>query len=62
MVKKDKEPLTETVRVDQPIGPVKKRSCHDIFWLLLFFLFIAGMGLLSWQAFITGDPRLLLYV
>lgn len=38
-------------------GPVGKRSCRDVFWLLLFVLFLVGWGVLGWQALITGNPK-----
>ncbi len=39
-------------------GPLTKRSCRDLFFLLLFILFWAGMGLVAWQAILYGNPVL----
>ncbi|XP_035221732.1 choline transporter-like protein 2 isoform X2 [Stegodyphus dumicola] len=42
-------------------GPVKHRSCTDIFCLFLFVAFIGGWIVVAFFAFREGDPRLLLY-
>lgn len=41
-------------------GPTKNRSCTDIICCLLFVVFIAGLGIISYFAFKYGDPSLLL--
>ena len=39
-----------------------KRGCTNCFWLLVFTIFWAGMGLIAWQSIINGRPDILMYV
>ncbi|XP_059178604.1 choline transporter-like protein 2 [Physella acuta] len=42
-------------------GPKKKRSCTDVICCFIFFLFIVGLGVVAYFAFIYGNPELLVY-
>ncbi|KAK3788204.1 hypothetical protein RRG08_041210 [Elysia crispata] len=42
-------------------GPRLKRSCTDVFCCLLFIIFIAGLVVVAYFAFLYGDPKLLIY-
>ncbi|CAL1541152.1 unnamed protein product [Lymnaea stagnalis] len=42
-------------------GPKRKRSCTDVICCLIFFIFIVGLGVVAYFAFIYGDPQLLVY-
>ncbi|PRP74464.1 solute carrier family 44 protein member 2 [Planoprotostelium fungivorum] len=40
---------------DEPCGPLKHRGCTDIFWLILFLAFLAGMGGVAYIAVSKGN-------
>lgn len=42
-------------------GPRLKRSCTDVICCLLFVIFIAGLVVVAYWAFVYGDPELLIY-
>lgn len=42
-------------------GPEEKRECTDVFCLLIFFVFLAGLGYIASVAFKTGNPEYLVY-
>ncbi|XP_012944944.1 choline transporter-like protein 4 [Aplysia californica] len=42
-------------------GPKQKRSCTDIICCLLFLIFIAGLVVVAYFAFLYGNPKLLIY-
>lgn len=42
-------------------GPNSNRSCTDVICCLVFILFVAGLVVVAWFAFVYGDPKLLLY-
>eukprot|EP00732_Lithocolla_globosa_P002669 Lithocolla_globosa_v1_NODE_1836_length_2305_cov_1.876444.p1 type:complete len:426 gc:universal NODE_1836_length_2305_cov_1.876444:183-1460(+) len=42
-------------------GPVHKRSCQDIFWLLLFIIFWIGFIVVGYFAGTKGDPKKLIF-
>eukprot|EP00727_Mastigamoeba_balamuthi_P003784 m51a1_g13402 putative gcn20-type atp-binding cassette protein (2078) ;mRNA; f:15730-23292 len=42
---------------DEGYGPKGRRSCHDLFFLLLFIAFWAGMVAVAYKAFQMGDLR-----
>jgi len=41
--------------------PMKNRGCTDVVCLLLFSVFLAGWGGVSYMAFTTGNPELIVY-
>lgn len=45
----------------QPVGPISKRRCRDVFWLLLFAVFWVGMFVIAGFAYQVGDPFRLIY-
>ena len=42
-------------------GPLDKRSCKDIIWLLLFIVFWVGMVVIAQWSLRNGDPYRILY-
>jgi len=40
----------------EPYGPVGVRKCRDVFFLLLFIVFWAGMFVIAWSATTNGEP------
>ncbi|GFN94001.1 choline transporter-like protein 2 [Plakobranchus ocellatus] len=42
-------------------GPKLNRSCTDVVCCLLFIVFIAGLVVVAYFAFLYGDPKLLIY-
>ncbi len=42
---------------EEPYGPVGRRKCRDLLFLLLFILFWAGMIVVAVKAVEKGDPR-----
>ncbi|GFS26601.1 choline transporter-like protein 2 [Elysia marginata] len=58
-------PLTESPLKDEynpsHKGPRLKRSCTDVVCCLLFIIFIAGLVVVAYFAFLYGDPELLIY-
>ncbi|XP_046448873.1 choline transporter-like protein 2 isoform X1 [Daphnia pulex] len=42
-------------------GPVKNRSCTDIFCLIIFIAFLVGWGIIGFYGFTLGDPQRLLH-
>ncbi|KAI9005278.1 plasma-membrane choline transporter-domain-containing protein [Gaertneriomyces semiglobifer] len=46
---------------DSPREDMRDRRCHDIFWLLLFILVLAGVGAVGYFAFRYGDINRLIY-
>ncbi|RUS83397.1 hypothetical protein EGW08_008818 [Elysia chlorotica] len=42
-------------------GPRLKRSCTDVICCLIFIIFIAGLVVVAYFAFLYGDPELLIY-
>lgn len=38
-------------------GPVSKRKCQNLIFLIFFIIFWIGNGFLTWQAIITGNPN-----
>eukprot|EP00049_Salpingoeca_infusionum_P001624 m.49727 g.49727 ORF g.49727 m.49727 type:complete len:652 (+) comp11116_c0_seq1:100-2055(+) len=54
------EPLDgEKKKTASPMGI--KHRCTDVFWLLLFFLFWAGMGAIAYLSIRDGEPERLVY-
>jgi len=53
-----KDELTEESRHR---GPIRSRSCTDIFCLLIFVAFLAGWGIIGYFGFLLGDPQRLLH-
>ncbi len=42
-------------------GPMERRHCRDIFWLILFIVFCIGMAAIAALSFDAGEPKMLLY-
>lgn len=42
-------------------GPVKNRSCTDVFCLIIFIAFLVGWGIIGFYGFTLGDPQRLLH-
>ncbi|KAL5263312.1 hypothetical protein ACHWQZ_G008631 [Mnemiopsis leidyi] len=38
------------------VGPLKDRGCTDIICILIFIIFLGGMGVIAYFAFTLGDP------
>lgn len=38
------------------VGPLKDRGCTDIICILIFIVFLGGMGVIAYFAFTIGDP------
>ncbi|XP_041359407.1 choline transporter-like protein 1 isoform X2 [Gigantopelta aegis] len=56
------QPTRVTKLVDDKFdGPLKNRECRDVFFLLLFLVFLGGMGYLTYRSASLGSPNHLLY-
>uniref|UniRef100_A0A0B7B198 Choline transporter-like protein n=1 Tax=Arion vulgaris TaxID=1028688 RepID=A0A0B7B198_9EUPU len=42
-------------------GPNKNRSCTDVICCLVFIVFLAGLVVVAYFAYVYGDPKLLIY-
>ncbi|KAK0065696.1 choline transporter-like protein 2 [Biomphalaria pfeifferi] len=42
-------------------GPKRKRSCTDVICCLIFIIFLGGLVVVAYFAFMYGDPQLLIY-
>ncbi|KAL4235863.1 hypothetical protein ACF0H5_004251 [Mactra antiquata] len=42
-------------------GPTNDRQCRDIIFLLIFIVFMGGMGAVSWRAIVLGNPYRIIY-
>ena len=51
------EPAPHAEYTKDQVGPMKKRSCHDVLFLLLFIVFWAGMFYVAHKALQYGNPE-----
>lgn len=66
--KKDDDPeieeVHETIKRNKGDfkGPLREgRRIRDVHMLIVFLLFIGGLGVVAWRSFHTGDPRRIAY-
>ncbi|ORZ40239.1 plasma-membrane choline transporter-domain-containing protein [Catenaria anguillulae PL171] len=50
-------PIDNTPAYDKPPGPIGGRKCRDVFWLILFGAYWAGMAILAILAIVNGNPN-----
>ncbi|XP_070531871.1 choline transporter-like protein 2 [Ptychodera flava] len=60
--KRDKNKYGEPQKYDPTFnGPLKNRSCTDILCCIIFIVFIAGMFVVGYFAWLNGNPNKLIY-
>lgn len=55
------EPEPHEEYTKNQVGPMQKRSCHDVFFLLLFIAFWIGMFYVASQGVKNGNPQRFIY-
>ena len=48
------------VQVNLVKGPLEQRRCTDVLWCIIFFIFLGGMGYMTIDGYVNGNPDMLL--